>query len=489
MDVFVVLPEGKAPLGELGLDGVETAQQLVAVGRRDDRARGQHAGVGARLRDVLRPQPAVEAQRGVQALEVGMLGLAEAGHGRRRQRTPTPRSGVQMLETAPVQPMPMRDNWHVSHIIERPRETSIGALPRGPHSLSRAEVSANQRGRMIDATIEVVGEKGYAELTVSDVIKRAGVSRRAFYEHFSNREECFFATYDSIMSASSAAVGSAFASKNGFPGSAQGAIEAIFQRALRRPDAVRVLLVEVGAAGPEGIMRRERLGAAYEDLLRERLGVPPGQGPIANPVLRGVIGGIGAVLYSHLQSGKRKQLLDLVPHLVRWTTSYWPAPPELMNLKDAGPETLPRSRVGGRAPGTLSLGAASSKRRRLVGGEHSVSPIYVAHSQRQRILDAVANLTAAHGYAALTVEGIAAEAAISLQAFYEHFPTQGGRVPRRLRDRPRHRPGAGRAARSTRRPTGAWGFAPGSKRSSTISPASRRSRTSRWSTCRPPAPA
>ena len=277
---------------------------------------------------------------------------------------------------------------------------------------------------MIDATIEVVGEKGYAELTVSDVIKRAGVSRRAFYEHFSNREECFFATYDSIMSASSAAVGSAFASKNGFPGSAQGAIEAIFQRALRRPDAVRVLLVEVGAAGPEGIMRRERLGAAYEDLLRERLGVPPGQGPIANPVLRGVIGGIGAVLYSHLQSGRRKQLLDLVPHLVRWTTSYWPAPPELMNLKDAGPETLPRSRVGGRAPGTLSLGAASSKRRRLVGGEHSVSPIYVAHSQRQRILDAVANLTAAHGYAALTVEGIAAEAAISLQAFYEHFPTK-----------------------------------------------------------------
>ena len=277
---------------------------------------------------------------------------------------------------------------------------------------------------MIDATIEVVGEKGYAELTVSDVIKRAGVSRRAFYEHFSNREECFFATYDSIMSASSAAVGSAFAGKNGFPGSAQGAIEAIFRRALRRPDAVRVLLVEVGAAGPEGIMRRERLGAAYEDLLRERLGVPPGQGPIANPVLRGVIGGIGAVLYSHLQSGRRKQLLDLVPHLVRWTTSYWPAPPELMNLKDAGPETLPRSRVGGRAPGTLSLGAASSKRRRLVGGEHSVSPIYVAHSQRQRILDAVANLTAAHGYAALTVEGIAAEAAISLQAFYEHFPTK-----------------------------------------------------------------
>jgi AcrR family transcriptional regulator len=43
------------------------------------------------------------------------------------------------------------------------------------------------------------------------------------------------------------------------------------------------------------------------------------------------------------------------------------------------------------------------------------------HSQRERILDAVANLTAAQGYAELKVEEIAERAAVSLQAFYEHF--------------------------------------------------------------------
>jgi AcrR family transcriptional regulator len=329
-----------------------------------------------------------------------------------------------MLETAPVQPMTMRDNREVSHVSERPREASHGALPRGPHSLSRAEVAANQRRRMIDATIDVVGEKGYAELTVSDVIKRAGVSRRAFYEHFSNREECFLATYDSIMEDSSRAVAEAFGGADGLPRNAQEAIEEIFRRALRRPDAMRVLMVEIGAAGPEGISRREQLGVAYEGALRKTLQLPPGPGPIPNPVLRGVIGGTGAVLYSHVQSGKRKQLMQIIPELVAWATSYWPAPPELMSLTDPEPQTLPRNRIGGRAPGTLSLGAASSRRRRLVGGESGVSPIYVAHSQRERILDAIASLTAANGYAALTVEGIAAEAAISLQAFYEHFPSK-----------------------------------------------------------------
>ena len=43
-------------------------------------ARGEHLRVRARLRDVLRPQPPVEADRGVQALEVAVLGLVEAGH-------------------------------------------------------------------------------------------------------------------------------------------------------------------------------------------------------------------------------------------------------------------------------------------------------------------------------------------------------------------------------------------------------------------------
>jgi AcrR family transcriptional regulator len=278
---------------------------------------------------------------------------------------------------------------------------------------------------MIDATIDVVGEKGYAELTVADVIRGAGVSRRAFYEHFANREECFLAAYDSIMADSSEALARIFKRSDDLLGNVQDAVEELFARALRRPGSLRMLMLEIGTAGPEGITRREQLGAAHEQLLRESFGLPLGPGPIPNPVLRCVLGGFGAVLYTHVhQRRRKKQPPELVPSLVRWATSYWPAPPSLMNLEDASPAALPSNPTGGRAPGTLSLGAAASTRRRLVGGEGGVSPLYVAHSQRERILDAVANLTATNGYAALTIEGIAAEASISLQAFYEHFPSK-----------------------------------------------------------------
>jgi AcrR family transcriptional regulator len=50
-----------------------------------------------------------------------------------------------------------------------------------------------------------------------------------------------------------------------------------------------------------------------------------------------------------------------------------------------------------------------------------VSRSFVVHNQRERILDALANLSAAKGYGATTIPEIVREAAVSVQAFYEHF--------------------------------------------------------------------
>jgi AcrR family transcriptional regulator len=294
-------------------------------------------------------------------------------------------------------------------------------LPRGPHSLTREQVATNQRRRILDGMIDAVGAKGYAASTVSDVIKRAGVSRKAFYEHFANKEECFLATYDAIAAAGQRGISEAFDRAEGLPDSASAGLGELFDLAIARPATLRVLMVEIGATGPSGIERRERLATDYEDFLRRILGLPAGPGPIPNPVLRGVVGGMVHVLYAHLRRGERAPVRDLIPPLVEWATSYWPAPAAMLNLVDPTPEELHLDLSGGRAPGSLSLGAAASGRRRLPRGENGMSRSFVVHSQRERILDAVVNLTARKGYAALTVEGIAAEAAVSLQAFYEHF--------------------------------------------------------------------
>lgn len=69
-------------------------------------------------------------------------------------------------------------------------------LTGGLHGLSRAEVTESQRARALQALVEVVGERGFAEAKVADVLDRAGISRKTFYELFATKEECLFAVFD-----------------------------------------------------------------------------------------------------------------------------------------------------------------------------------------------------------------------------------------------------------------------------------------------------
>ncbi len=62
--------------------------------------------------------------------------------------------------------------------------------------MGREEVARHQRARLYGAMIEAIDRQGYAATTVAQVIALAGVSRRAFYEQFANKEDCFLATYD-----------------------------------------------------------------------------------------------------------------------------------------------------------------------------------------------------------------------------------------------------------------------------------------------------
>jgi AcrR family transcriptional regulator len=299
--------------------------------------------------------------------------------------------------------------------------TTTSRLPRGPHSLSRDEVAANQRMRIMSALIDVVGEQGYGATTVAHVTKRAGVSRKAFYEQFADKQECFLATYDMVVADGFAQVAEA-AREGGGPQEELGfGLDLLFKRANESPSIQRLVLLETAAVGPAGIARREQLIGTYEGMLRENLSASPRPGIIPNPLLRAVVGAFLKVLYARVQSGAQKRLPALIPELVRWSFTYYPLPDALDRIGVLQPRHSPTSLVGGRAPGSLSPWSTSSRRRAANRRTPGLSRSFIIHNQRERILDAVAQLSAEKGYANTTVEDIGERASISLQAFYEHF--------------------------------------------------------------------
>jgi AcrR family transcriptional regulator len=100
-----------------------------------------------------------------------------------------------------------------------------------------------------------VAEKGYGQVAVADVIERARVSRRSFYEHFANKEECFLAAYDAGVDVLLRAIDEASAGDD-LLAAAEAGTRAYLETLAGNPAFARTFLIEVQAAGPAAQQRR-----------------------------------------------------------------------------------------------------------------------------------------------------------------------------------------------------------------------------------------
>jgi AcrR family transcriptional regulator len=51
----------------------------------------------------------------------------------------------------------------------------------------------NAYGRLQQAALELFGERGFEQTTVEDIARRAGLTKRTFFRHFSDKREVLFA--------------------------------------------------------------------------------------------------------------------------------------------------------------------------------------------------------------------------------------------------------------------------------------------------------
>ncbi|HEX2265457.1 MAG TPA: TetR/AcrR family transcriptional regulator, partial [Solirubrobacterales bacterium] len=137
---------------------------------------------------------------------------------------------------------------------------SSGKFPSGVRKLPPDLIRAIQRERLIVAMLNAAAELGYLETNVQDVIDRAGVSRPTFYEHFSNKEDCFLAAFDTSAERLRKMIHAA-ARKGGdnWRDRVRFALEALLRFASREPDTARTLVVEARAASAAAVRRRVEL--------------------------------------------------------------------------------------------------------------------------------------------------------------------------------------------------------------------------------------
>jgi AcrR family transcriptional regulator len=158
-------------------------------------------------------------------------------------------------------------------------DPSRPGLPRGRTGLPAAAVRDAQRERLLRAVMATVAEKGYAAVTVGDIVAAARVSRKAFYAQFADKHACFLAAAaaggEVLVQRLLGVIDDAAGDRSPSPVSRRepesvlrGAIRAYLRLCSEEPAFARCLLVELLAAGPEALALRNAGYAQLEDLFR-----------------------------------------------------------------------------------------------------------------------------------------------------------------------------------------------------------------------------
>src|SRR5215216_6498095 len=187
-------------------------------------------------------------------------------------------------------------------------------LPRGLHGLDRQVVEASQRTRLLGALGAVVADKGYAGATIDDIVRGAGVSKQTFYEHFRDKEDCFLAAYEESSDQLLARLRDAHAGADDWLTRTRAGITAYLRWLAAEPALARVFLIEVAAAGPVALERREALRDRYAELMRDRRG--PATPPLPPEILHAVVAAVDDVVVRHIREHGAEELPALEPVLL-----------------------------------------------------------------------------------------------------------------------------------------------------------------------------
>lgn len=193
-----------------------------------------------------------------------------------------------------------------------------GQFPSGIRSLPSDLVSAVQRERLLAAMLRATAQLGYREVSVQEVLERAGVSRPTFYEHFENKEDCFLAAFDNAAAGLRRRLEAAAEDGEGWRERLRLSLEELLRFVAEEPDAAMSLVVDARAACPEALSRRDALLDHFASCLdtQVRDEAPAGEAAPSVIAAAGIVGGIEALLYSRLNRGEADDLSSLLPSLM-----------------------------------------------------------------------------------------------------------------------------------------------------------------------------
>ena len=238
--------------------------------------------------------------------------------------------------------------------IDKTRATTPQLRP-GPNGLPRGQVTEIQRSRMLTAAVQTVIEVGYARMTVAQVIGRARVSRKTFYDVFLDREDCFLAAFDQAIAQARTLVIESYSQELGWREGVRAGLARLLMFMDEEPGLAKLCVVEALGAGARVLESRAKVLDELAEVVDRGRSVGSTTSEPPEVTAEGVVGAVFAVLHTRLLEGGKGPLSNLLAPLMSMIVlPYLGARAASKELARPAPKprkaARPPARPGGRDP-------------------------------------------------------------------------------------------------------------------------------------------
>jgi AcrR family transcriptional regulator len=160
--------------------------------------------------------------------------------------------------------------------------------------------AGGDRERLVAAVAKAAAEHGYAQLTMDQVLRYAGVPRAIFDAHFESKEQGLVAAQDAFLDRLWLDAVAACEAPGEWPLKVRAALGAVLSSLVEASNLARVFAVEAAAASLAAAERQFAALDRFATLLHDGRRLYPAAASLPETTERALVGGIASIVSGHL---------------------------------------------------------------------------------------------------------------------------------------------------------------------------------------------